>query len=62
MKIADPRENGVAMRSASPHVQTDPTMKIRAPMLPPPVVLSSGAQSADPKKFQKRMFIGQECG
>lgn len=53
MKIADPRENGVAMRSASPQVQSDPAMKISAPMLPPPAILSAGAQSADPKNSRK---------
>ena len=53
MKIADPRENGVAIRSARPQVQSDPAMKISAPMLPPPAILSSGAQSADPKNSKE---------
>ena len=47
--IAEPTANGVAIRSARPHVHREPTIKINAPTVPPPCALSSGFQSVDPK-------------
>ena len=37
------------MRSASPQVHREPTMKISAPTAPPPSMLSTGFHSAEPR-------------
>ena len=47
--MAEPKANGVAIRSASPHVLREPTINISVPTLPPPSILSIGAQSGENK-------------